>query len=221
MFISASTHVMDETRPSPFFALFHFRLLYWTQTDEQKTGEAWERGYKRRACVVPIYACAEQRKYDVMRPPSLVVSSTDPALSRGETVWWNLKCSSQDKPLALTSQVWYAWASWGSVMLDYKNMGGCLHTLSIPIWSISHFVNSHWVNVDKVGIDRVHSRKKKNMMLSIWTRKVNTHQYTNLYCTGKSHTKLDKLYGTPVMYHRYLPTSSIPIWSFHHLCMLP
>ena len=52
---------MDETRPSPFFALFRFRVLYWTQTDEQKTGEAWERGYKRRACAVPIYACGEQQ----------------------------------------------------------------------------------------------------------------------------------------------------------------
>ena len=36
--------VMDETRPSPFFALFRFRGLYWTQTEEQKTGKAWERG---------------------------------------------------------------------------------------------------------------------------------------------------------------------------------
>ena len=26
------------------FALFHFRVLYWTQTKEQEMGEAWERG---------------------------------------------------------------------------------------------------------------------------------------------------------------------------------
>ena len=37
-----STHVMDETRPSPFFALFRFRIL--TETEEQKMGEAWEGG---------------------------------------------------------------------------------------------------------------------------------------------------------------------------------
>ena len=38
------THVMDETRSSPFFTLFRFRVLCWTQTEEQKMGEAWERG---------------------------------------------------------------------------------------------------------------------------------------------------------------------------------
>jgi len=33
------THVINETRPSPFFAFFRFRVLYWTQTEEeQKTG---------------------------------------------------------------------------------------------------------------------------------------------------------------------------------------
>ena len=32
------THVINETRPSPFFALFRFRVLYWTQTEEQKNG---------------------------------------------------------------------------------------------------------------------------------------------------------------------------------------
>ena len=32
------THRMDETRPSPFFAVFCFRALYWTQIKEQKNG---------------------------------------------------------------------------------------------------------------------------------------------------------------------------------------
>ena len=32
------THVINETRPSPFFALFRFRVLYWTQTKELKRG---------------------------------------------------------------------------------------------------------------------------------------------------------------------------------------
>jgi len=57
-FNSGSKHVIEaslselhisETRPSPFFTLFRFRVLYWTQTEEQKTGEAWERGYLRTA----------------------------------------------------------------------------------------------------------------------------------------------------------------------------
>ena len=39
-------HVIGVPRPSPFFALFRFRVLYWMRTKEQKTGEAWERGYK-------------------------------------------------------------------------------------------------------------------------------------------------------------------------------
>ena len=47
------THVMDETRPSPFFALFRFRVLYWTQTEEQKTGEAWEWGYQNVGSLWP------------------------------------------------------------------------------------------------------------------------------------------------------------------------
>ena len=29
-----------------FSPLFYFRVLYWTQTEEQKIEEAWERGYK-------------------------------------------------------------------------------------------------------------------------------------------------------------------------------
>ena len=37
-------HVIGVPRPSPFFALFCFRVLYWTKPKEQKTGEAWERG---------------------------------------------------------------------------------------------------------------------------------------------------------------------------------
>ena len=58
IFVSTSrppdvTHVMNETRPSPFFALFRFRVLYWTQTEEHKTGEAWERGYTICTCSVP------------------------------------------------------------------------------------------------------------------------------------------------------------------------
>ena len=39
------THVMNETRPSPFFALFRFRVLYVNANRRAKTGEAWERGY--------------------------------------------------------------------------------------------------------------------------------------------------------------------------------
>ena len=35
-------HVIGVLRPSPFFMLFHFRVLYSTQTEEQKTGEAWD-----------------------------------------------------------------------------------------------------------------------------------------------------------------------------------
>jgi len=31
-------HVTGVPRPSPFFALFRFRVLYWTKTEEQKTG---------------------------------------------------------------------------------------------------------------------------------------------------------------------------------------
>ena len=38
-------HVIGVPRPSPFFALFCFCVLYWTKSEEQKTGEAWERGY--------------------------------------------------------------------------------------------------------------------------------------------------------------------------------
>ena len=38
-------HVIGVPRPSPFFVLFRFHVLYWTQTKEQKTGEARERGY--------------------------------------------------------------------------------------------------------------------------------------------------------------------------------
>ena len=38
-------HVIGVPRPSLFFALFRFRVLYWTKTEEQKTGEARERGY--------------------------------------------------------------------------------------------------------------------------------------------------------------------------------
>jgi len=34
----AFTHMMNETRPSPFFTLFRFRVLCWTQTEEQKWG---------------------------------------------------------------------------------------------------------------------------------------------------------------------------------------
>ena len=35
----ASTHVMNETRPSLFFAVFRFvYILYWTQTIKQKNG---------------------------------------------------------------------------------------------------------------------------------------------------------------------------------------
>ena len=45
------THVMDETRPSLFFALFHFRVLYWTQTEEQKRGRP---GNKARGPVLVI-----------------------------------------------------------------------------------------------------------------------------------------------------------------------
>ena len=37
-------HVIGVPRPSPFFTLFRFCVLYWTKTKEQKTGEAWERG---------------------------------------------------------------------------------------------------------------------------------------------------------------------------------
>ena len=36
-------HVIGVPRPSPFCALFRFRVLYLTQTKEQKTGNAWER----------------------------------------------------------------------------------------------------------------------------------------------------------------------------------
>ena len=45
------THVMDETRPSLFFTLFRFRVLYWMQTEKQKLGKAWERGYTFRYCL--------------------------------------------------------------------------------------------------------------------------------------------------------------------------
>ena len=31
-------HVIGVPRHSPFFALFHFRVLYWTKTKEQKRG---------------------------------------------------------------------------------------------------------------------------------------------------------------------------------------
>ena len=31
-------HVMNETSPSPFFALFRFHVLYWTQTEGLKRG---------------------------------------------------------------------------------------------------------------------------------------------------------------------------------------
>ena len=48
-------HVMDETRPPPFFALFRLSVLYWTQTEEQKTGEAWERGYLWSSSVGEIW----------------------------------------------------------------------------------------------------------------------------------------------------------------------
>ena len=37
-------HVIGVPRPSPFFVLFPFRVLYWTKSEEQKKGEAWERG---------------------------------------------------------------------------------------------------------------------------------------------------------------------------------
>ena len=37
-------HVIGVPGPSPCFALFRFRVLYWTKTEKQKTGEAWERG---------------------------------------------------------------------------------------------------------------------------------------------------------------------------------
>ena len=43
--IHLMSYMTDETRPSRFFVLFHFHVLYWTQTEEQKMGEAWERGY--------------------------------------------------------------------------------------------------------------------------------------------------------------------------------
>ena len=39
-------HVIGVPRPSPFFALFGFHVLYLMQTEEKKMGEAWERGYQ-------------------------------------------------------------------------------------------------------------------------------------------------------------------------------
>ena len=42
------THVMNETRPSPFFALFRFHVLYWMQTKEIKWGRS---GNEARACL--------------------------------------------------------------------------------------------------------------------------------------------------------------------------
>ena len=48
---------MDETRPSPFFALFRFHVLYWMQTEEQKRGGLGTRqvecSFCLMACVVP------------------------------------------------------------------------------------------------------------------------------------------------------------------------
>ena len=39
-------HVIGVPRPFPCFALFRFCVLYWSKTEKQKTGEAWERGYR-------------------------------------------------------------------------------------------------------------------------------------------------------------------------------
>ena len=51
-----------------FFGLhFCFHVLYWTQTEEQKTGEAWEQGYVVRLQRVSSYFCTlapVQNKYD-------------------------------------------------------------------------------------------------------------------------------------------------------------
>ena len=46
--VFCSSVIIHESRraaKNEFSALFHFRVLYWTQTKEQKTGKAWEQGY--------------------------------------------------------------------------------------------------------------------------------------------------------------------------------
>ena len=44
--MSTKRHSCDRcSQPFPVFALFRFRVLYWTKPKKKKTGEAWERGY--------------------------------------------------------------------------------------------------------------------------------------------------------------------------------
>ena len=47
LFFGLRAYVLYSLVPSPplFFALFRFRVLYWTKSKNKKTGEAWERGY--------------------------------------------------------------------------------------------------------------------------------------------------------------------------------
>ena len=49
------THVMNESRPSPFFALFRFRVLYLNANRRTKTGEAagaiWGRAWKGKLII--------------------------------------------------------------------------------------------------------------------------------------------------------------------------
>ena len=56
-------HAINETRPSPFFALFRFRVLYWTKTEAHKTGEAGDKANNY------VYHC--QLKSDEGQPLSI------------------------------------------------------------------------------------------------------------------------------------------------------
>ena len=69
------THVMNETRSSPFFPLFRFRVLYWTQTKEQKTGEAWERGYVRSLTLCLINSTSPNSCREYRQQVSMVLAS--------------------------------------------------------------------------------------------------------------------------------------------------
>ena len=58
------THIMNETRPSPFFTVFHF--VYYTECKlKNKKGEAWERGYILSLLLMHIFVLHVHTPYTV------------------------------------------------------------------------------------------------------------------------------------------------------------
>ena len=55
------THVINETRPSPFFAVSSASCIM--QTEEQKMGEVWERGWILLLGVYVVILSVEMQVY--------------------------------------------------------------------------------------------------------------------------------------------------------------